>query len=545
MSINRVVDLIATCRPGRLTVLCGAGLSADSGLPLAVPFARSVLNELGPEPDDLTALISESGLELPFESYMEVCLDNSLDPSLLDFYGSGEPNCNHYLLQALAVSGRVRDIYTTNFDVLIERALASADWTNGREYKVLHEDGSFSSVGGGDGGEPLLIKLHGSIQEPGSVRTILRDVSARAVSRARQGAINRMVSSDLYDVLLVMGYSCSDHFDISPIVARHGPKGPTVVLVQHDSDAGSTVQRLPMEATGENPFQRCRGWVVRGDTNVVVRKIAETVGIDLPDVPAPSVDWQATVRRWHKSFDTDHITWSILAQLFYRIGRLDRALFYYKRALTVDRAHNAIRREGAVLTNMGLVRESLREHRAAVDLHTLALACFENAKDPYGRAAAHSNLGFSLCYLDTDQAREQSSRAVRLARRHGFKDIRANALNNLGLAHKRDGDYEGALTYYSSALAVHPGADLQGEATTLSNISTVHRLMGALTEAETYAVRARDLARVIGHHAGEVEAMWTLAKTLRLLEREREAMEVEKEAEEIARAFRLPMLDEE
>ena len=126
---------------GACAVFCGAGISCNSGIPIANPLKKILVDNLS-LPHDLSHRVID--VEIPFELFIEHLRSAMLDiTELLGIFQLGTPNLNHIVLARLARYHGLRLILTTNFDTLMERALGDA----GVKFKVhyrQHDLKSFS-----------------------------------------------------------------------------------------------------------------------------------------------------------------------------------------------------------------------------------------------------------------------------------------------------------------------------------------------------------------------------------------------------------------
>jgi len=194
-------------------ILCGAGISRHSGLPVVdqlVPFVLETLDV----PEGSRRHITKSSL--PFEAFVETVRQVCDIDLLLDIFSLGEPNANHVLIAKLVKQGFLKTVCTTNFDTLIERAFEAEGLHRGSGYQVFSREDDFDAIPW-DSGVARLIKIHGSIEDKNGVAITLQQVASRKLSAPRQGVITSLLSSR-HGRLLILGYSCSDVFDISPYI---------------------------------------------------------------------------------------------------------------------------------------------------------------------------------------------------------------------------------------------------------------------------------------------------------------------------------------
>ncbi len=219
--------------PGeKLTYLAGAGISMDppSSIPSAREFVRALLEYCAPA-SEIDALISLKPLryELMVEKVKEI-----LDPNLhfLDYFETiKEPNANHLFLATAIVKGK-HNVITTNFDESIETATERVlePGQKDRIVPVITRKDFVKMARPLDlfkAGKYPLYKIHGAkrnaITGEGTADSIVTTISALGKDRGigetfalesyKKQAIYNLVKNR---VLVVMGYSGSDDFDIGP-----------------------------------------------------------------------------------------------------------------------------------------------------------------------------------------------------------------------------------------------------------------------------------------------------------------------------------------
>ena len=193
-------------------VFCGAGISRHSGLPLANELVRYVLEMLNVLKEQTETIINSN---LPFEAFIETLREASDIDRILDIFHLGIPNTNHILLAKLAKAKYLKTICTTNFDQLIERALQSEGLVKGEDFQVFYKEDDFSHIDWDDD-KIHLIKIHGSVEDKDNMAVTLQQVAKQELSAQRMRVIEHIFSKGADQNVLVLGYSCSDVFDISP-----------------------------------------------------------------------------------------------------------------------------------------------------------------------------------------------------------------------------------------------------------------------------------------------------------------------------------------
>lgn len=114
-------------------LFCGAGISANSGIPLARELVYRILRELDISSERADLLMESS---LPFEAFFETVIDTSACANeLFSVFDSEHPTTNHALIAKLAKLELIHVIVTTNFDSLIEEAMKREGILESATYK--------------------------------------------------------------------------------------------------------------------------------------------------------------------------------------------------------------------------------------------------------------------------------------------------------------------------------------------------------------------------------------------------------------------------
>ena len=179
--------ILQICRTEDVSLFVGAGISLQppASLPSANDLKWRILEALAgktaPEGED-RALIQEylnsHMLEFFIQDVKECLGPGAMD--LFDVFRQGQPNLYHHVIAHLARERLIRRVITTNFDCLVEKALASA----GVEHVVLSTDHDFAEciVRPENFGAFNVIKLHGTVAFTEAGREIAGPRKVKAVS---------------------------------------------------------------------------------------------------------------------------------------------------------------------------------------------------------------------------------------------------------------------------------------------------------------------------------------------------------------------------
>ena len=194
---------------------CGAGISVKSGIPSALTIVNDISSSLNIRQKDIDCIYDSS---FPFEAFVETVAEGTEIDEILRVFMHGKPNSNHIFLAKLCKLGFVNTICTTNFDTLIESALKFEGLESGVDYDIYYNEDDFPSIDWYDK-KIRLIKIHGCIQHKESIATTLRKVSSQILVEQRAEAIKRLFTSNIApNNVIILGYSCSDIFDICPAI---------------------------------------------------------------------------------------------------------------------------------------------------------------------------------------------------------------------------------------------------------------------------------------------------------------------------------------
>jgi tetratricopeptide (TPR) repeat protein len=303
-------DLFALVRARQVAVFCGAGISRNSGLPLAAHIVSAFLDAVNATPEERRAVIDA---ELPFELFMQSLDEHRSVRPVFDTFSQARPNTNHFFLAHLMSAGYVSDVFTTNFDCLIEDAVASQD------YDLLDDDQSFERTAW-QTARRRIVKIHGSLAKYENMAFTLRQVASGKLAERRGKALDYLFRDGPHFAVMVLGYSGSDRFDISPRLESYQANGKTVIVLDHGVQAAPQ----PLSAKPQpNPFAQFPGIRLTADTDAFVRQLWETV-LPVPHaaIRSPAIEsWRDAIVEWGRAASTAAEREAILAHLMFAAGR--------------------------------------------------------------------------------------------------------------------------------------------------------------------------------------------------------------------------------
>ena len=250
-------------------VFCGAGISRNSGLPLANELKHYILEKLPIDNQDTEEIMNSN---LPFEAFMETLSENSDISIILNTFKDGETDTNHILMAKLAKNGYLKTIFTTNFDLLIEKALRKEGLKKGKDFEVYYDENQFSKVDFNILNKISIFKIHGSIDNINSIRTTMKAVASKILSDQRMKVINYIFSTGYHKKVLILGYSCSDEFDITPQIQSIEENQKEIIFVEHSKEKKEEIGDIKTKDF-KNPFKKFLGSRIKHHTDDFIRDL--------------------------------------------------------------------------------------------------------------------------------------------------------------------------------------------------------------------------------------------------------------------------------
>ena len=256
-TIEDISNFLFNIPSGHMSIFFGAGVSFNSGLPLANELKKEILNQFN------MSNYWNMLMDIPFENFMEfLCGFADKNLALLNIFNLGEPCLFHLLIAHLIRYERIQNIMTTNFDLLLEKACQK----NRTALQRLYTEQQFKKV---KIEAPCYIKIHGSIENIKSSRIFLKDISKIENIQCRDKILKYFFSDSNEEYIIVFGYSCSDVFDITPFLnTLTRPKKRVIFIEHHNKCKKIKISR------NKGCFKNFRGFTIQCDTNQLIEKWA-------------------------------------------------------------------------------------------------------------------------------------------------------------------------------------------------------------------------------------------------------------------------------
>jgi tetratricopeptide (TPR) repeat protein len=571
--ITKAVELPRPLRsllssPHRVALLLGSGVSIASGLPSGMAFNRDIVDSLAVESGvrqrlERCLITHDRDSGVRFEQvieYISVCTPKWTN--VFDIFDvPAYPNRLHYFAASILANGG--SVFTTNFDSLIEVAFLTLDRAvgikNGRTLRSVYEEGF--NAGSDTSFEkylelphsPALFKLHGSIRrivtdaseavtlkrtDCSSVRAILARIGDRTAQFGLPPASSEVFARHLKNrILLVVGYSGLDDFDVLPSLCSHAEDIRGLIWIAHQQSEPNLAKRqtrIPKNLQLALRRLSVPCVVINGRTHKI---------LNTQHMP-PTTNIQTDVRRigevfpWMRTIESPerHL---FIGMIFEGANEHRRALRSYRNAVRAALARRtfsilsiARRKLAGALRSQSLFHEALAVIRAGIktdrDNNKVALADdYSAASEIYwmqGRYADARRLAIEALHRhrrlkafegqandlsrlanvhwmrgEIEDAVRLTRAALRINRRLNRKLETSRSLINLGSLFRTNAKYKDAIAVLMEARslqsALHDEVDL---ASTLNNLGSVYLDMGDLMNARRYYMQARDLNRKLG-----------------------------------------------
>lgn len=312
-SINEIFDTGDFIRGA---VFCGAGISYHSGLPIVYDLLSKILNVLNVDHSE-AKIILES--KMPFEYFMETIMNEVNIDGILDIYSGGIPNATHHYIASLVESGKVQTIMTTNFDQLIEKALLQKNIA----FEVYSDEEAFKRIDW-KADNIKVIKIHGCVSNKQKLGITLKAVSNRELSDGKNKIVSNFFSKAQHSKILIMGYSCSDIFDITPIIEQiPDKKGSEIYFIEHWNNEKEHCESINLKKD-KNPFEKFSGYRKYINTDAFVKQEVLKLGKSDYNFVSTSTQWKIEVDKWLQGAiqeNTVGVVNQLPARLFYNIGQ--------------------------------------------------------------------------------------------------------------------------------------------------------------------------------------------------------------------------------
>jgi NAD-dependent SIR2 family protein deacetylase len=209
-------------------IFCGAGISANSGIPIVHKFLEYFFKKIELNRNDAKTVTDSN---LPFEKIIELISNESTIDELLEMFSIGHPTMTHRFIAKLTRINLLNTICTTNFDTHIENALLAEGLGKGSDFDVYISNTDLDSIDW-DSKKIKVIKIHGCVSQKDNMVVTLSQIASNNLSPTRKCVLKEIFCRRKFENVFVMGYSCSD-LDLCPIMESLEENLPDIIFVEH------------------------------------------------------------------------------------------------------------------------------------------------------------------------------------------------------------------------------------------------------------------------------------------------------------------------
>ncbi|WP_421870646.1 tetratricopeptide repeat protein [Marinoscillum sp.] len=553
--LDRLITEIRTSiRSGNSAIFCGAGISYNSGLPLATDLVKKILESIDIKGKDAVPILNSN---MPFEFFMETIFKEVSIDEILDIFKMGEPNANHELIAELLKGGFINTVVTTNFDQLIEKALENIGLHRGSHFEVYSSEEEFGSVNWSDQ-TIKIIKLHGCISKKDEVAITLDLVANKTFCINKNQIIKEFFTRDIHPNVIVIGYSCSDLFDISPQIEIVNENTSKVFFIQHVNNTEEAIEDISL-SDHKNPFKSFTGKRISIDTDNFTKEIWTALILrQYKFINPTSISWTHNIDNWvSQAIATNSIgiKHHLPARWYYDIGEyqysaqhceqgmiiaqnLSNQITFYSELGNLGMAFNALGKykearscleesvrachdlgnlqgEIAQLQSLGNIYRNLGEFNSAIDVYTKAASMAALKGDLDDRCTSLGNLATVFNQTDQpDQAIKCLNEGLKLAKQVGNKQSEGSMLCSLGISYAQKGNLKKAFEYVNQSLdTTRLIGDRQGECMALLNLSNLHLYNKDFDECLAISLDSLKIARLINSRQNEAGSSYIIGSS--------------------------------
>ena len=493
------------------TFLVGAGISMNppSNLPSA-PQIVSTLLKYYASPEYFEELNSIEGLR--YEVIVQL-IQEVIDPDLefLDYIDQIDtPNSIHFYLAAQILKGH--SVITTNFDNLIECALKILDPENSKKIGLLitQEDfEQYNSMEENLKAKAILIKLHGGKRNTFTKKDTSSSLVTTIDALGQNRAEGEIFSLETYKkpifheqirdhTLVVMGYSGSDDFDISPALLEK-INYTTLIWVEHVQEDTVKITKIIPNSNNIPNNEQEKDFLqeITNQARIPVYRItANTSKFITTSLIEPDFVQNLNKLTFSMEDQQDQQKFEDFLQKIYWQDEYQRYQLGMRIFQIINQPNNALQcelkgfesekegedaefralRKGHFANTIGVIYQGLGKIKEAIKYFEEALAYNEQTDNMGGKASLLNNIG--LCFYSLGKINEgikNYEQALAIHRNLGEDSECATVLRHLGQVYSDLGKYEKAMKNYEEALEIASNSgNLEDKSLALNDIATLY-----------------------------------------------------------------------
>jgi len=402
---------------------------------------------------------------------------------------------------------------TTNFDTLIEKALNNFGLIKEENFRVYSNEKEFEKI---DWESDIIkiIKIHGCATDKKEMAITLELVARRTNMQSKNNVISSFFSKTINPNILVLGYSCSDLFDISPQIETITENKSQIFFLDHVITNSEFYNEDISAKAYKNPFKNFNGQRIYINANTLIENLWKSTLVTNYKYSSANISWKENVDNWQK----EAIEYSlgiknqISARLFYDIGEYELAIKIWEQGLIIVQSENNQLFFYSQLGNLGMALNAIGRYSDAKRcLEESSKAC-QDIGNLQGEIAQLQALGNIYRNLDDfDSAIKAYNKAILLAGKEDISGLCTSLGNLASIFTQREQPDEAIQVLEKGLMLAKEIGDKQSEGSMLCSIGIAYSQKGDNKKAIQFIQESIFTTKLIGDRQGECMAMLNLS----------------------------------
>lgn len=514
-------------KENHVSFFCGAGISFNSGIPIVDSIIMEILETLLEdkiEAKELHTVLKQR--KRPFEAFMQTIINLSGDDQLLDIFKLGLPNSNHLLIAHCCKIGILKQIYTTNFDILIENAFKIVGLEKDKDYLVFSNEKEFKK------GLALikkndyrikLFKLHGSIHDKTTIRTTLESIGRNDWLIERSKVIQYAFSHKPKSAVIIQGYSFSDYFDINTVLVKL-KKTKQILCVEHNEiiEQGK-LSDLKTEKLNVNLTNTFTGKKLNTNNSQVTEFIWRLNNFSNPSSKSfyekTTTQWRDEIYAWRKKL-LPSLREYIIAQIYFDLNKTEEALKWNLKAKAIASKLGLVKNKLNILYQAAALRHrkgTRKDISIAKKISTELFSISDDVKHKPTIASSINMEALILMHNEGNHIEAKKKYEISLPIFREIQDKRGEAITllSIGSCYRHAEDFVSAIDFHNHSLQLRKElGDFQGMSRCYQGLGNIFLIQNKIEEAYSYYELFKKLTEQISDVWGTATAKYKLAECL-------------------------------
>jgi len=463
MNSNISKELTSEILNKKLAFFIGAGFDYNSGVPLVKGthgIMTKILNKLPLNDEDKLQILNASNL--PFEAFFEMLDKHSNIDKLLDIFKIGKINLNHIFLAKLAKLGLLNTILTTNFTQFIEKAFEKEGLKKDIDFIVISTDKEMLDINKYKQ-KIKIIKIHGCISNKQDLVITIQKIAKKKSLEPRKNMINHLFKNANHESVCVMGYSCSDIFDITPLI-KSLDVNKNIIFVNHsfkNNIAYNKVYNINY-IKNNNAFANVKsGTWCNYNTDILIEKTWDNILKSNLNIPKNN------------------------SQLVINNQKVDYYIEEWNKTLSMESSYYI---SGELLNNISFKKSALKYYKYVI----------QHSTNKYNLSKTYSFLAFLYSSLNPLLSLKSSTKGLKIATKINNKRLKQIHNKNIGVYYRNKGKYKKSLKYIRKAMKINISNNKHQKGKLYMEFGILLEKLMRYKKANKYFTKAYDIFQNIG-----------------------------------------------